>query len=148
MLTGRDSAGQKAALSYVSIFLKAGLDARFAELPEGTDPDQILIQKGTDALHQIIEGAHPMVEYVIRQKVPVLAQKLLLNRKNPFANGYFAAMLEIDSRIVLEGYLEQLSRLLNIPIDALKTDFSSYRKNRSPAYRKPTNSKRTFPQNP
>ena len=35
-------AGQKAALSYVSIFLKAGLEARFAELPEGSDPDQIL----------------------------------------------------------------------------------------------------------
>ena len=134
-----DSAGQKAALSYVSIFLKAGLDARFAELPKGTDPDQILIHKGTDAMRQIIEGAHPMVEYVVRQKVPVLSQASP-KQKESVCQWMFAAMLEIDSRILLEGYFEQLSRLLNIPIDALKSDFSTYRKNRSPAYRKPTDS--------
>ena len=106
-----DSAGQKAALSYVSVFLKAGLDARFAELPEGSDPDQILIQKGADALHQIIENAHPMLEYLIRQKVPVLAQASP-KQKESVCQWIFAAMLEIDSRIVQEGYLEQLSRLL------------------------------------
>ena len=33
-----DAAGQKAALSYVSIFLKVGLDARFAELPKEVIP--------------------------------------------------------------------------------------------------------------
>jgi DNA primase len=134
-----DSAGQKAALSYVSIFLKAGLDARFAELPKGTDPDQILIHKGADAMRQIIEGAHPMVEYVVRQKVPDLSQASP-KQKESVCQWMFTAMLEIDSRILLEGYFEQLSRLLNIPIDALKSDFSSYRKNRSPAYRKPTTS--------
>ena len=142
-----DRAGQKAALSYVSIFLKAGLDARFAELPEGTDPDQILIHKGADAMQQIIEGAHPMVEYVIRQKVPDLTLASP-KQKESVCQWIFAAMLEIDSRIMLEGYLEQLSRLLNIPIDALKTDFSSYRKNRSPAYRKPTDSIELSPKAP
>jgi len=123
----------------VSIFLKAGLDARFAELPKGTDPDQILIHKGADAMRQIIEGAHPMVEYVVRQKVPDLSQASP-KQKESVCQWMFAAMLEIDSRILLEGYFEQLSRLLNIPIDALKSDFSTYRKNRSPAYRKPTDS--------
>ena len=35
-----ETAGKKAALSYVAIFLKAGLDARFATLPKDSDPDQ------------------------------------------------------------------------------------------------------------
>ena len=51
-----DDAGKKAALSYIPIFLQAGLDARFATLPTGVDPDQILINKGADALKEIIES--------------------------------------------------------------------------------------------
>ena len=36
----------------------------------------------------------------------------------------------------MEGYLQQLARLLGVPLDALKSDFQKFRKNRTPAYRK------------
>ena len=127
--------------------LKGRIDARFAELPKGTDPDQILIHEGAEALQRIIENAHPMVEYLIRQKVPNVAQaspKL----KESVCQWMFAAMVEIDSRIALEGYLEQLSRLLNIPIDALKIDFSNYRKNRTPVYRQTSSHQEVQSQDP
>ena len=129
-----DAAGKKAALSYVPIFLKAGLDARFAELPKGSDPDQILMGKGINEMHKIIKDAQPMLEYVIKQKIPVL-KEASPKQKESVCNWMFSAMVEIDSRIALEGYLEQLTRLLSIPIDALKADFSKFLKNRTPAYR-------------
>ena len=56
-----DDAGQKAALSYVSIFMKVGLDARFATLPKGTDPDSILREKGHAGLKEIIDRASSMI---------------------------------------------------------------------------------------
>lgn len=135
-----DSAGQKAALSYVSIFLKVGLDARFAELPKGTDPDQILMNEGIESMQAIIDGANPMIEYVIRQKVPNLA-KASPKQKESVCRWIFSSMMEIESRIALEGYLEQLANLINIPIDALKSDFQRHRKNRLPAYRNLSTSK-------
>ena len=142
-----DTAGQKAALSYVSIFLKSGLEARFAELPSGTDPDQILLGEGTSAMQRIIDEAQPMVEYVIRQKVPNVAQASP-ELKESVCKWMFSAMVEIDSRIALEGYFEQLARLLNIPIDALKIDFSKYRKNRTPVYRQASTQEEVQSQNP
>ena len=69
-----DNAGQKAALSYVSIFLKTGLDARFVQIPKGMDPDQILIGQGTKVMQTMIDGALPMIEYVVQQKLPNLDQ--------------------------------------------------------------------------
>ena len=130
-----DAAGQKAALSYVSIFLKAGLEGRFAQLPTGTDPDQILLDEGPKGMEKIIQGAVPMIEFVVRQKAPDL-NSTSPKQKEAICRWVFEPLAEVESRIALEGYLEQLARLLAIPVDALKADFSRYRKNRTPAYRK------------
>jgi len=135
-----DAAGEKAALSYVSIFLKAGLEARFAELPEGSDPDQILIKGGTEAMQQVIDGARSMVEHVVRQKIPDL-KTATPKQKESVCQWMFGSLIEVDSRIALEGYLEQLARLLAVPMDALKSDFVKFRKNRTPAYRQPAKEK-------
>ena len=74
-----------------------------------------------------------MVEYVIKQKYPLKK----LPQAEGISNWMFSAMVEIDSRIALEGYLEQLARLLNLPVDALKFDFSKFLKNRTPNYKQP-----------
>ena len=135
-----DTAGQKAALSYVSIFLKAGMEARFAELPEGSDPDQILIKGGTEAMQQVIDDARSMVEHVVRQKIPDL-KTATPKQKESVCQWMFGSLIEVDSRVALEGYLEQLARLLAVPMDALKSDFVKFRKNRTPAYRQSTKDK-------
>ena len=64
-----DDAGKKAALSYVPIFLKAGLDARFATLPKDSDPDLILRSEGPEALSGIIREGIPMIDYAHRTKI-------------------------------------------------------------------------------
>jgi len=135
-----DTAGQKAALSYVSIFLKVGMEARFAELPEGSDPDQILIKGGTEAMQQVIDDARSMVEHVVRQKIPDL-KTATPKQKESVCQWMFGSLIEVDSRVALEGYLEQLARLLAVPMDALKSDFVKFRKNRTPAYRQSTKDK-------
>jgi len=128
-----DEAGKKAALSYVSTFLKTGLEARFAQLPTGSDPDQILAQEGAPALQALLDQALPMIEFVIRQKIPS-GQIPSPKQKQSICDWIFEPLMEVESLIVTEGYLEQISRLLTVPIDALKTDFARFRKNRRPAY--------------
>jgi len=53
----------------------------------------------------------------------------------------FGSLIEVDSRVALEGYLEELARLLAVAMDALKSDFVKFRKNQTPAYRQSTKNK-------
>ena len=130
-----DTAGQKAALSYVSLFIAAGLDAKFAELPLGSDPDQILQSpNGVENMQTILDQATPMLEFTVRKKLPNGASSTP-KQKDSLAQWIFTALSEVDSRVALEGYLQQLSRLISIPIDILKSDFSKHQRNKQPKYR-------------
>ncbi len=131
-----DEAGQKAALSYVSIFLKAGLEARFAALPKGTDPDQILQKEGSAGLDKVLKQAKPMIEFVISKKIPTL-KNASPKQKASSCEWLFSSLTEVDSRVAREAYLEQLGSLLSVSSDAIREDFKKFRKNRSPAYRAP-----------
>lgn len=62
-----DAAGQKAAARAASImwaFLRDTSDIRFAFMPNGTDPDEVLkSENGVDIMRQIIDGATPLVDF-------------------------------------------------------------------------------------
>ncbi|WP_299557703.1 DNA primase [uncultured Sulfitobacter sp.] len=63
MLDG-DTAGQRAALRLIDLalpLLEAGRSLRFAMLPEGQDPDDLLKASGAGAVQTLIEAAVPMV---------------------------------------------------------------------------------------
>ncbi|MDE0948146.1 MAG: toprim domain-containing protein, partial [Sphingobium sp.] len=60
-----DAAGRRAALAAAERALpliKAGFSLRFAQLPEGEDPDTLVRERGPDAMRQVLEGAVPMNE--------------------------------------------------------------------------------------
>ena len=71
-----DDAGKKAALSYVAIFMKSGLDARFATLPKGSDPDQVLEQSGPSALQKLIDEGKSSVQFVVDEKIEKVSRLL------------------------------------------------------------------------
>ncbi|MBL8560973.1 MAG: DNA primase [Gemmobacter sp.] len=59
-----DTAGQRAALRVIDLalpLLEAGQGLRFAVLPQGLDPDDLLKQKGAPALQEVLDQALPMV---------------------------------------------------------------------------------------
>ena len=85
-------------------------------------------------MKEIIDTAVPMIEFVVRQKAPDL-NSTSPKKKESICRLIFESLIEIDSRIALEGYLEQLRKLLIIPVDVVKSDFSRYRKPH-PQYRK------------
>jgi len=60
-----DNAGRKAAYRALDLavpLLKAGISLRFAQLPEGQDPDDILRSSGSNALKRILSSAIPLVD--------------------------------------------------------------------------------------
>lgn len=62
-----DMAGIKAAHRAVDLILpslQAGRSVRFAMLPEGLDPDDLIQQSGPDALGEVIDSALPLADMV------------------------------------------------------------------------------------
>ncbi|MFK5596905.1 DNA primase [Methylobacterium sp. HMF5984] len=60
-----DGAGQRAAFRALDValpMLEPGRSLRFAMLPEGQDPDDLLRSGGSDAIDKVVEAAKPLVE--------------------------------------------------------------------------------------
>jgi DNA primase len=59
-----DTAGLRAAIRVIDIalpLLEAGQSLRFAIMPEGLDPDDLIKAQGAGAMQKVLEGARPMV---------------------------------------------------------------------------------------
>jgi len=60
-----DKAGARAAFRAVDLalpLLAPGKSLRFATLPEGQDPDDLIKRAGTDAMDEVLAGARPLAE--------------------------------------------------------------------------------------
>ncbi|MFH1130123.1 MAG: DNA primase, partial [Pseudomonadota bacterium] len=62
-----DKAGRAAARRAVHTFVKEGLDAKIATLPEGEDPDSLLTSRGAESMAEVISGAIPALDYVLNE---------------------------------------------------------------------------------
>ena len=66
-----DTAGVRAAMRVIDIalpLLEAGQSLRFALMPEGMDPDDVLKAKGRDAMQALLDAAIPMVQLLWRRE--------------------------------------------------------------------------------
>ncbi|QBY00835.1 DNA primase [Rhodophyticola sp. CCM32] len=66
-----DTAGLRAAMRLIDLalpLLEAGKSLRFALMPDGQDPDDLLRAKGAVAMRKLVEGAQPMVDLLWRRE--------------------------------------------------------------------------------
>ena len=66
-----DTAGIRAALRVIDLalpLLEAGKGLRFAVLPPGLDPDDLIKQQGAPAMQKVIDAAQPMVSLLWRRE--------------------------------------------------------------------------------
>ncbi|MDH4318983.1 MAG: toprim domain-containing protein, partial [Desulfobulbaceae bacterium] len=64
LLFDGDSAGLRASMRSVPIFLAEQLDARVAVLPEGHDPDSLVRQEGRERVEELLAAGAPLAEFV------------------------------------------------------------------------------------
>ena len=70
LLYDGDAAGRKSALAAVPLFVEGGLMVRVAVPPDGLDPDDVVRQRGPEALAALLDAAVPGVEFAIRTILP------------------------------------------------------------------------------
>tara|TARA_B100001093_G_scaffold123627_1_gene116211 strand:+ start:2669 stop:4531 length:1863 start_codon:yes stop_codon:yes gene_type:complete len=126
-----DEAGRKAGLKYVPIFLEAGLDACFAILPSGTDPDQILVEKGKKCLQEILEKGISMIDYVV-QNLSAKDNLKTPSVKKDICEFIFKSLIQVKSFVIRESYLEEIANSLAISMESVKTDFLSFERRKRP----------------
>jgi DNA primase len=67
-----DTAGVRAAMRLIDLalpLLEAGQSLRFAVMPGGLDPDDVLKMQGRAAMRKLLEGAKPMVDLLWQREV-------------------------------------------------------------------------------
>ncbi len=129
-----DEAGRKAGLKYVPIFIGIGLNARFATLPAGSDPDQILLNEGKTRLNEILDESISMIEYVIKN-LQIGEDISIPNISKKICDFIFSSLNKIESLVIKESYLKELASLLGVSNEAVKQDFSKFEKQKLPKYR-------------
>ena len=129
-----DEAGRKAGLKYVPIFIGIGLNARFATIPAGSDPDQILLNEGKTRLNEILDESISMIEYVIKN-LQIEEDISSPNISKNICDFIFTSLNKIDSLVIKESYLKELATLLGVSNEAVKKDFSKFERQKLPKYR-------------
>ncbi|AWI08386.1 DNA primase [Ereboglobus luteus] len=123
-----DSAGQNAALRYLPLALKAGLETRFLALAgdEKIDPDDLFRERGIAAYAELKRHAQSAMTFACRSHLPDPAAASA-EQKHATARALFDIILATDSEITRAEYLNEIASRLRIPINALSRDFEAYR---------------------
>ena len=106
-----DSAGQKAAYRALDIalpLLQPGHSLRFAFLPDGKDPDDLLRSEGADALKAVVAAALPMVD-VLWNRALTTNDRSSPERKAAFEKDLRSLASTIGDDGVKRHYLDELA---------------------------------------
>jgi len=123
-----DNAGQKAALRFLPMALKAGLEARFLSLrgAEKIDPDLLFLEKGLPAYETVRKDSLSAMAFACRAHIPDPDQAGP-ELKSRAAKALFEIIASSESEIVRTGFLQELSDYLRLPLNALEHDFHAVR---------------------
>ncbi|MCI5223818.1 MAG: toprim domain-containing protein, partial [Candidatus Electrothrix sp. AR4] len=64
LLFDGDSAGLKAVRRSIPFFLSERMEGRVALMPEGHDPDSLVLEKGAEGVQELLNTASPLAEFV------------------------------------------------------------------------------------
>jgi DNA primase len=123
-----DSAGQKAALRFLPMALKAGLEVRFLGGATDTkiDPDLLFLEKGLAGYDEVRKGALSAMAFACRALLPS-PETATPEQKARIAAELHALILNVESEVARSQFLAEAATLLKLPLSALQKDFDHQR---------------------
>ncbi len=127
-----DSAGQKAALRFLPMALKASLEVRFLMLAgaEKMDPDLLFLERGIAAYEEVRKGSLSAMEFACRSILPDVATASA-EQKSRAAQALFEIIAQTDSDVARMAFLGEISMYLRVPLGALERDLRALLAKRS-----------------
>lgn len=122
-----DSAGQKAALRFLPMALKAGLEVRFLMLAgaEKLDPDLLFLEKGLAAYEELKRGSLAAMDFACRSLLPGAATASA-EQKSRTATALFEIIAQTDSDVTRTSFLSEIAGHLRVAPGALERDLRAF----------------------
>jgi len=125
-----DFAGEQATLKGLDILKEADLNVRVIELPEESDPDDFIKDKGVDDFENLMESSYNLIEFKIRRIINE-EEKYNINQRINRSKKVLKVLSEINDPIERDVYLNKAADILNIDKEAMQEALNSFnQKNR------------------
>ena len=122
-----DSAGQKAALRFLPMALKAGLEVRFLMLAgaEKLDPDLLFLERGLAAYAEVQKSSLSAMEFACRSLLPHAAAASA-EQKSRAATALYEIIAQTDSDVTRMTFLSEIALNLRVPLSSLERDLRGF----------------------
>ncbi|MEO0797179.1 MAG: DNA primase [Verrucomicrobiota bacterium] len=121
VLLDGDSAGRKAGYRLLAESLKSGLDLTFLSLPESSDPDELLRERGARAIDELSEAPLSAMEIAVQSLLPKTTEASA-RAKGVALDEIYKLLINVDEITVREGYLKEVARLINVKFSSAQKD--------------------------
>jgi len=121
-----DKAGINASLKAIKVFQNAGFIVHLVLLPNGSDPDEYVLNNGIDAYKNYFES------HMIDANTYIFEQAILNKNLNDetivdsVKSEIFGMIYSANSKTTEESFLAKLSEKLKVSYQAISNDFQSY----------------------
>ncbi len=116
-----DSAGEAATWRGLKILQDSGCLVEVADLPEGSDPDGLIRQRGAACFEEIIARARPLAEYrleVLKRDLDPASEESRLR----FLEGALLMLQDISNLVERDVYLKRVAEELSVSEGALRRE--------------------------
>ncbi len=119
-----DAAGQSANLRGLKLLENEGVNLRVVPLPEGLDPDDVIVKKGAEEYRKCLDAAMPLIDYRL------LSAKRRFDMTNPYERREYvrealSVVREAESAAEREELLKRVSGEANVSYAALVRDLEN-----------------------
>ncbi len=122
-----DSAGQKAALRFLPMALKAGLEIRFLTLAgaDKVDPDLLFLERGLPAYDEVRRSAQSAMAFACRALLPNLSAASA-EQKTRAAQSIYELIAAAESAVGRSEFLAEAASHLRLSAAAFQKDFEAF----------------------
>ncbi len=114
-----DAAGQRAAERAVRYLDKTGAALLCVVLPDGLDPMEFLAERGVDALRAVLDGARPLMDFVLERRLAGLDLSAP-GRRVRALDDMARLLAPLKRSVLLDEYATRLADTLGMDVEVTK----------------------------
>ncbi|HBY56576.1 MAG TPA: DNA primase [Candidatus Atribacteria bacterium] len=122
-----DSAGNLATLRSLDLLIKTGLGVKVIVLPQGYDPADFLIKKGSKAFQFLIEKSLSLIDYRLKLLYAKYNTSTIEGRVK-IIEEILPTLSVIDNEVELRAQIKKLSEELNLSEEAILIELKKYKR--------------------
>jgi len=123
-----DSAGTRASIRSIDLFLTHGFQVNILSLPEGEDPDSFILNAGLSAYLEQLQKSRPYMDFLLELFLSQEKDPKSSRAKTSVASKILPFLAKVPNRIQRSEYISRIASRLRISQDALAFELRKYRR--------------------